>query len=209
MPAQRQIADDSPSSISQAAQIWGEGPEITPYATDFVPPAWFTDVSGVSGGIGGGGSSGSVSGTDWVAVTTSQVPDTHDLEWTAGDTAKFEFYFDGVCWVEEEPTDSLGLTWAMTKWHSQVRGASWVYWGYWWPPLWPGYRYITSFVVTAEFMDDFNSLGPGTMGPSTVPPSGLVSSSGISRLTPTPTPSTWRTTRCGPGCRARPRSGRR
>lgn len=136
--------------------------DIVAPAQWFVPPypkAMVPDYSGfgATAGVPGGGD-GTSGGS-----TSSQIPDTYDLEWVAGDSAEFQFYFDGVCWTALEPTDTLGLTWVQTLWEAQVRIKAYSYYGYWWPPTWPGYRYITSFVVTSEFLDDFNGLGPGTM----------------------------------------------
>jgi hypothetical protein len=155
MPTQQQTFDGSPSPISQAVQIWGEGPEIVPYAEGFIPPTAF--LPGLNGG------SGSVNGSGSDTGSSSQVAQSYDLHWVAGDTADFQFYFDGVCWVDTEPADTLGLTWVDTVWESQVRMAQALYYGYWWPPVWPGYRYLFSFTVTAAFQADFNGLGPGTM----------------------------------------------
>jgi hypothetical protein len=158
VPSQQQTFNDTPSPISQSVQIWGEGPEISPYATDFVPPSTFLPGVSVSG------SNGSGTGTNAASTgSTSQTPDEYDLHWVAGDTAEFQFYFDGVCWTDVKPTDTLGLTWVMTQWTSQVRAEGWYYYGYWWPPTWPGYRYVMTFTITTEFLDDFSNLGPGTM----------------------------------------------
>jgi hypothetical protein len=136
--------------------------DIVAPAEWFVPPypkALVPDYSGYSAAVGSSQGSGSTNS----GGTSSQLPDTYDLEWVAGDTAEFQFYFDGVCWTDLAPTDTLGLPWVETLWEAQVRIKAYSYYGYWWPPTWPGYRYITSFVVTSEFLDDFNGLGPGTM----------------------------------------------
>ena len=134
---------------------------VEPVAQWFVPPypkALISGYSGFSAADSTGGGASAASG-----ASSSQVPDTYDLEWVAGDTAIFEFYFDGVCWTDVQPANPQGLTWVMTDWAAQVRAPHYTYYGYWWPPTWPGYQYLMAFTVTSEFMDDFNGLGPGTM----------------------------------------------
>lgn len=126
--------------------------------TTWVPPYPEAMVAGYSGYPSGAGSFVNGDGAD----SSSQVPTPFDLTWVAGDTAFFQFFFVGVCWTPTEPTDTLGLTWVATSWESQVRAKYYTYYNYWWPPTWPGYRYLMSFAVTAELLTD-PVLGPGTM----------------------------------------------
>jgi hypothetical protein len=158
MPAQQSRYDDQNPPISQAVQIWGEGAEIVPYAAGFIPPSTF--LPGLGGAGGNGGSGGFGTGGE---SSSSMLPQNFDLSWVASDTASFTFFFAGVCWTEIEPADALGLTWVNTIWESQVRNPNWYYWGYWWPPTWPGYRYVMTFTVAAEFVADHNGEGPGTL----------------------------------------------
>lgn len=161
MPAQQQTYDDTNPPISQAVQIWGEGPEIVPYAAGFIPPTTFLP------GLNGTGS-GSVSGSGTGTASSEQVPESYDLHWVAGDTAEFDFFFDGVCWTPVDPGLASnrpdGIVWEQTAWEAQVRSGNYWYYGYWWPPVWPGYwPTIAVFHVSASFVEDFNGMGAGTM----------------------------------------------
>lgn len=155
MPAQGQAFDDLNPPISQAVQIWGEGAEIVPYAAGYVPASAM--VSGFNGY-----ESGSVNASG--AGMSTQTPSAYDLSWTAGDTAEFDFFFDNVCWTDVAPADPLTLTWVKTIWEAQVRSPMQLYYGYWWPPVWPGYwPTILKFSIWSEFVANFNQMGPGTI----------------------------------------------
>jgi hypothetical protein len=107
MPAQSSAFDDQNPPISQAVQIWGEGSEIVPYAAGFVP------ASAMSAGFTGY-ASGSVNGSE--PGMSNQDPTPYNLSWTAGDTAEFDFFFDGVAWTNPVPANLYGLTWKKTIW---------------------------------------------------------------------------------------------
>lgn len=156
MPAQTSSFDDQNPPISQAVQIWGEGAEIVPYAAGFVP------ASAMSAGFTGY-ASGSVNGSE--PGMSSQDPTPYNLSWTAGDTAEFDFFFDGVAWTNPVPTDLFGLTWKKTIWDAQVRSGAFMYYGYWWPPVWPGrWPTLVKFDIWTEVVENFNNaLGPGTV----------------------------------------------
>jgi hypothetical protein len=160
MPTQQQEYNDGQPPISQAVQIFAEGPEIVPYASKFKPPYPATLIANYSGypavtSVNGNGT----------GASASQVPDSYDLHWVAGDTAYFEIFFPGVCWVDVDPgTETPPVSWVDTEWQSQVRAKAYQYYGYWWPPTWPGYRFIMAFTVSASFEPtDYNGQGPGTV----------------------------------------------
>jgi len=181
VPAQQQIYDDHPSPISQAVQIWGEGPEISPYATYFKPPSAFVPQTGAGCGNNGAGSGygcgygqgafGGYTGNDYGGYSCegpdySLMPTTQDLEWIAGDTAVFQFFFPGVAWTPVVPTGdlvTLGLHWVQTKWESQVRAPNGYYYNYWWPPLFPGYRWLMTFETHAQVVPYWQGQGAGTL----------------------------------------------
>lgn len=181
MPAQYQKPDE-PGTIAQAVEVWGEGPEISPYPdsipvetgtgastmTPFVPPYPQAMIPNYSGYVAGSGVNGvSINGSGTGITSSSQVPDKHDLTWVAGDTASFQFYFDGVCWVDVDPIGATprpdGIAWVMTTWQSQVRSPNWTYWNYWWPPVRPYGGLLMTFVVTTQFLEDYSGQGPGTL----------------------------------------------
>jgi hypothetical protein len=154
VPVQNSAFDDQNPPVSQAVQIWAEGSEIVPYA------AGFTRVSAMVPGFTG---LEAVSVSDDVASST-QEPTPYNLSWTAGDTAQFDFFFDGVAWTNPAPADLHGLTWVKTVWEAQARSGAMLYYGYWWPPVWPGrWPTIVKFDIWTEVLADYNSLGPGTM----------------------------------------------
>src|SRR5262252_4242804 len=107
MPVEQQKPDE-PGPVAQAVEVWAEGPEISPYATEFVPPypeAMQTNYTGYNTGTGSGDPN------DWSSTdpsgALSQVPETVDLTWVASDTAMFSFFFPNVCWVDVDPTPTL------------------------------------------------------------------------------------------------------
>jgi hypothetical protein len=156
VPAQQQTYDDQNPPISQGVQIWGEGPEIVPYAAGFIPPSTFLP------GLGGSGS-GSVNGSGSGAEGSDQLPDSYDLHWVAGDTVIFEFFFADVCWVPVNPNPVAPIVWQDTTWSAEVRTTNLFYYGYWWPPVWPVGGFILSFAVTAVYIANDPTLGSGTM----------------------------------------------
>jgi hypothetical protein len=160
MPTQSQYYDDSDPPISQAVQIWAEGPEIVPYAAGFKPPypqALQANYSGYGSG------SGSVSGSG-DTPSSSQLPDPYDLSWVASDTAEFQFFFADVCWTDTDPSPTVpGVTWEKVLWSAQVRTTYGYYYGYWWPPVFPLGGLIMQFGVTSQYMENDSVFGTGTM----------------------------------------------
>lgn len=145
--------DDAPSTISQATEVLAQGEETVPFAADFVPlPAMIPGYTGYETTV-----------TE-PTPSTSQKPQPYDLDWVAGDTVQFQFFFDNVCWTDIEPGVHTGVPWQRTTWQAQVRARHNAYWGYWWPPVWPGrWPMILNFVVTSEFVTDYLTQGPGTV----------------------------------------------
>lgn len=149
-----------PALIHQPASMLAEGSEIQPYAIDYTQP--YPVLAGP-----GGVALGSVP-TDTTAVgKSSQTPTQHDLEWTAGDSAAFAFFFDNVAWTPDDPftvnPPPTGIVWECHAWASQVRTKNPWYLGYWWPPVQPYGRLLLDFSVDATWYDDFQSNGPGTL----------------------------------------------
>jgi len=160
MPVEQQKPDE-PGPVAQAVEVWAEGPEISPYATQFVPPypeAMQTNYTGYSGT---GNPNDWTTGGDGTAGSLSQVPETVDLEWWASDTAMFSFFFPNVCWVETDPSPTL-TTWAKTVWKSQVRTDKAFYYGYWWPPVFPLGRFVMEFTVTSSYAEPSDPTKVGT-----------------------------------------------
>ena len=162
MPAQSSRYDDQDPPISQGSQIWGEGPEIVPYAAGFKP---LYPQSMVPGYNGYNAPSSSVSGS--TTPSASQVPDPYDLTWVASDTAQFAFFFKNVCWTDVVPVPAPTLYgWTKTVWCAQVRTTWGYYYNYWWPPVFPLGGYVMAFNVTAQYMGDPTPdpvLGTGTL----------------------------------------------
>jgi len=161
MPAQESKYDDQDPPIAQAAQIWGEGPEIVPYAAGFKPLYPKAMIDGYTGYEMTGSVSGSGTATDMVLKPTTQ-----NLEWVAGDTAHFQFFLPGVALMPDDPgtIDPSVSPWQRTKWDAQVRNPGYWYYGYWWPPVWPGFTpFIMAFTIKAEYGSQQQGTPPTTV----------------------------------------------
>src|SRR4249920_1111911 len=88
-----------PSVIRRAAEMWPEGVEQMPYASEFVPPYPFPGLPSLSGGGNGSGSSG---------TSASAAPQPYDLTFVRGDQFSCAFLFQGVCWTAARPQDEDG-----------------------------------------------------------------------------------------------------
>ena len=185
MPSQYQGPDDQ-GSLSQAVEVFASGPEMSPYASLFVPPYPEAMIPGNTGYAvvgdgtnGGGGGSGSAA-TFPIPVVSGDVVLPFRFRFRlrsplagAGDTFTVQFFFPGVCWVDVDPVlDPArpdGITWEYRTWQAQVRGDKLVYGGYWWPPAYPVGPWIQDFVIDATWkdsvlpsMEDPKATGPGT-----------------------------------------------
>jgi len=126
-------------------------------AQQFVPPYPQALVSGYTGfGQIGWGATG-----DDGSGASSQVPKSYDLEWVAGDTAVFDFFFANVCWTPTDPSPTQ-MPWEPVSWRSQVRTSHYYYYGYWWPPTFPLGAFLLEFACTAEYVEDDPINGSGT-----------------------------------------------
>jgi hypothetical protein len=149
------VTHAEPSVIRRAAEMWPEGVEVMPYATNWKPLYPFPGSSVTAGGSGIGGSS--------ATALASQTASPCDLSFTRGDSVTFTFFFPGVCWTLTDPGGTPPVPWEKHVWNAQIRDPnhyphdpctlcnSWI-------PMWgtlptnEQIRHYTEWTLLTEFM---------------------------------------------------------